>query len=145
MEISNQDYSKMVDDKAKPSPSWKNLLWAFCVGGGICTIGQGLTALYKGMGLDRAQTGTAVSVTLIAAAALLTGLGWFDLLAKRAGAGTLVPITGFANAMISPALEFKSEGYVTGMSAKMFSVAGPVLVFGISASVVLGLIIYFIQ
>ncbi len=145
MEISNQDYSKMVDDKAKPSPSWKNLLWAFCVGGGICTIGQGLTALYKGMGLDRAQTGTAVSVTLIAAAALLTGLGWFDLLAKRAGAGTLVPITGFANAMVSPALEFKSEGYVTGMSAKMFSVAGPVLVFGISASVVLGLIIYFIQ
>lgn len=145
MEISNQDYSKMVDDKAKPSPSWKNLLWAFCVGGGICTIGQGLTALYKGMGLDRAQTGTAVSVTLIAAAALLTGLGWFDLLAKRAGAGTLVPITGFANAMVSPALEFKSEGYVTGMSAKMFSVAGPVLVFGISASVVLGLFIYFIQ
>ena len=145
MEISNQDYSKMVDDKAKPSPSWKNLLWAFCVGGGICTIGQGLMALYKGMGLDRAQTGTAVSVTLIAAAALLTGLGWFDLLAKRAGAGTLVPITGFANAMVSPALEFKSEGYVTGMSAKMFSVAGPVLVFGISASVVLGLIIYFIQ
>ena len=145
MEISNQDYSKMVDDKAKPSPSWKNLLWAFFVGGGICTIGQGLTALYKGMGLDRDQTGTAVSVTLIAAAALLTGLGWFDLLAKRAGAGTLVPITGFANAMGSPALEFKSEGYVTGMSAKMFSVAGPVLVFGISASVVLGLIIYFIQ
>ena len=145
MEISNQDYSKMVDNKAKPSPSWKNLLWAFFVGGGICTIGQGLTALYKGMGLDRAQTGTAVSVTLIAAAALLTGLGWFDLLAKRAGAGTLVPITGFANAMVSPALEFKSEGYVTGMSAKMFSVAGPVLVFGISASVVLGLIIYFIQ
>lgn len=145
MGISNQDYSKMVDDKAKPSPSWKNLLWAFFVGGGICTIGQGLTALYKGMGLDRAQTGTAVSVTLIAAAALLTGLGWFDLLAKRAGAGTLVPITGFANAMVSPALEFKSEGYVTGMSAKMFSVAGPVLVFGISASVVLGLIIYFIQ
>ena len=145
MEISNQDYSKMVDDKAKPSPSWKNLLWAFFVGGGICTIGQGLTALYKGMGLDRDQTGTAVSVTLIAAAALLTGLGWYDLLAKRAGAGTLVPITGFANAMVSPALEFKSEGYVTGMSAKMFSVAGPVLVFGISASVVLGLIIYFIQ
>ena len=145
MEISNQDYSKMVDDMAKPSPSWKNLLWAFFVGGGICTIGQGLTALYKGMGLDRDQTGTAVSVTLIAAAALLTGLGWFDLLAKRAGAGTLVPITGFANAMVSPALEFKSEGYVTGMSAKMFSVAGPVLVFGISASVVLGLITYFIQ
>ena len=141
MEISNQDYSKMVDDKAKPSPSWKNLLWAFFVGGGICTIGQGLTALYKGMGLDRDQTGTAVSVTLIAAAALLTGLGWFDLLAKRAGAGTLVPITGFANAMVAPALEFKSEGLVMGVGAKMFVIAGPVLVFGISASVLYGVIL----
>ena len=134
----------MVDDKAKPSPSWKNLLWAFCVGGGICTIGQGLTALYKGMGLARDQTGTAVSVTLIAAAALLTGLGWFDLLAKRAGAGTLVPITGFANAMVSPALEFKSEGFVTGLGAKLFTVAGPVLVFGISASVLYGIVLYII-
>ena len=142
MDISNQDYSKLVDSKAKPSPIWKNLIWAFCVGGGICTVGQGLMAFYKGMGLDRDQAGTAVSVTLIAAAALLTGLGWFDLLAKRAGAGTLVPITGFANAMVSPALEFKSEGYVTGMSAKLFTVAGPVLVFGISASVVYGVILY---
>ena len=145
MEISNQDYSKMVDDKSKPSPSWKNLLWAFCVGGGICTIGQGLTALYKGMGLARDQTGTAVSVTLIAAAALLTGLGWFDLLAKRAGAGTLVPITGFANAMVSPALEFKSEGFITGMAAKMFTVAGPVIVYGVSTSVIYGIILVILQ
>ena len=145
MEISNQDYSKMVDDKAKPSPSWKNLLWAFCVGGGICTIGQGLTALYTGMGLARDQTGTAGSVTLIAAAALLTGLGWFDLLAKRAGAGTLVPITGFANAMVSPALEFKSEGFITGMAAKMFTVAGPVIVYGVSTSVIYGIILVILQ
>ena len=145
MGISNQDYSKMVDDKAKPSPSWKNLLWAFCVGGGICTIGQGLTALYKGMGLDRDQTGTAVSVTLIAAAALFTGLGWFDLLAKRAGAGTLVPITGFANAIVSPAMEYKSEGFIMGMAAKMFVIAGPVLVYGITASVVYGMVLYIIR
>ena len=144
MDISNQDYSKLVDSKAKPSPIWKNLIWAFCVGGGICTVGQGLMTFYKGMGLDRDQAGTAVSVTLIAAAALLTGLGWFDLLAKRAGAGTLVPITGFANAMVSPALEFKTEGLVTGTAAKLFTVAGPVLVFGISASVVYGLVYYFL-
>ena len=145
MEISNQDYSKMVDDKAKPSPSWKNLLWAFCVGGGICTIGQGLTALYKGMGLDRDQTGTAVSVTLIAAAALLTGLGWFDLLAKQAGAGTLVPITGFANAVASPAIDFRAEGVVTGTAVKMFTVAGPVIVFGTAASAVYGLLLWAMQ
>ena len=111
------------------------------MGGAICTIGQGLTNLYQSYGLDKDQAGTATSVTLIFAAALLTGLGLFDKLAKRAGAGTLVPITGFANAMVSPALEFKSEGLITGTAAKLFTVAGPVLVFGISASVIYGLIL----
>ena len=144
MDISNEDYSRLVDSMAQPSPIWKDLLWAFCVGGGICTVGQALLGLYQSWGLDKDAAGTAVSVTLIAAAALLTGLGWFDQLAKRAGAGTLVPITGFANAMVSPALEFKQEGYVTGVSAKLFTVAGPVLVFGISASVIYGLIYYFL-
>ena len=144
MDISNEDYSRLVDSMAQPSPIWKDLLWAFCVGGGICTVGQALLGLYQSWGLDKDAAGTAVSVTLIAAAALLTGLGWFDQLAKRAGAGTLVPITGFANAMVSPALEFKQEGYVTGVSAKLFTVAGPVLVFGISASVVYGLVYYFL-
>ena len=143
MDISNEDYSRLVDSMAQPSPIWKDLLWAFCVGGGICTVGQALLGLYQSWGLDKDAAGTAVSVTLIAAAALLTGLGWFDQLAKRAGAGTLVPITGFANAMVSPALEFKQEGYVTGVSAKLFTVAGPVLVFGISASVVYG-VVYFL-
>ena len=145
MDMTNQDYGKLVNDRSKPSPMGKNLVWAFLVGGAICTIGQGLSNLYQSWGLDKDQAGTAVSVTLIFAAALLTGLGCFDKLAKRAGAGTLVPITGFANAMVSPALEFKSERLITGTAAKLFVVAGPVLVFGISASVIYGLILLLFQ
>ena len=145
MDMTNQDYGKLVNDRSKPSPMGKNLVWAFLVGGTICTIGQGLSNLYQSWGLDKDQAGTAVSVTLIFAAALLTGLGCFDKLAKRAGAGTLVPITGFANAMVSPALEFKSEGLITGTAAKLFVVPGPVLVFGISASVIYGLILLLFQ
>ena len=145
MDMTNQDYGKLVNDRSKPSPMGKNLVWAFLVGGAICTIGQGLSNLYQSWGLDKDQAGTAVSVTLIFAAALLTGLGCFDKLAKRAGAGTLVPITGFANAMVSPALEFNSEGLITGTAAKLFVVAGPVLVFGISASVIYGLILLLFQ
>ena len=141
MGITNQDYDKLVKERAKPSPMGKNILWAFLVGGAICTAGQGLTTLYQGWGLDKEQAGAATSITLILAAAILTGLGIFDKLAKFAGAGTLVPITGFANAMVSPALEFKSEGFVTGTAVKLFTVAGPVLVFGISASVIYGLIL----
>ncbi len=141
MSMSNQDYGKLVNERSKPSPIGKNIVWAFLVGGAICAAGQGLLNLYQSYGLDKEQAGTAVSVTLILAAALFTGLGLFDKLAKRAGAGTLVPITGFANAMVSPALEFKSEGLVTGTAAKLFTVAGPVLVFGISASVIYGLIL----
>ena len=143
--MTNQDYGKLVNEKSKPSPMGKNIVWAFLVGGAICTAGQGLMNFYQSYGLDKEQAGTAVSVTLILAAALLTGLGLFDKLAKRAGAGTLVPITGFANAMVSPALEFKSEGLITGTAAKLFTVAGPVLVFGISASVIYGLILCLIK
>ena len=141
MSMSNQDYGKLVNERSKPSPIGKNIVWAFLVGGAICAAGQGLLNLYQSYGLDKEQAGTAVSVTLILAAALFTGLGLFDKLAKRAGAGTLVPITGFANAMVSPALEFKSEGLITGTAAKLFTVAGPVLVFGISASVIYGLVL----
>ena len=141
MRMTNQDYGKLVNERSKPSPMGRNMVWAFLVGGLICTAGQGLTQLYQSYGLDQDQAGTATSVTLIFAAALLTGLGVFDKLAKRAGAGTLVPITGFANAMVSPALEFKSEGLITGTAAKLFTVAGPVLVFGISSSVIYGLIL----
>lgn len=145
MDITNQEYCKYVSAKAKPSPIVKDCLWAFCVGGLICTAGQALLGAYQGLGLDKESAGTLVSVTLIFASALLTGLGWFDALAKRAGAGTLVPITGFANAMVSPALEFKSEGLVTGTGAKLFTVAGPVLAYGISASVVYGIILYLFE
>ena len=140
MDMTNKEYNKYVSEKAKPSPIWKNMAWAFVVGGLICTLGQGLLNFYQWMGLSEDDAGTAVSMTLIFAAALLTGLGVFDELAKRAGAGTLVPITGFANAMVSPALEFKSEGMVTGTGAKLFTVAGPVLVFGISASILYGIL-----
>ncbi len=141
MDMTNTEYGKYVNSKSKPSPSGKNCLWAFCVGGLICVIGQGLMELYKSWGLGSDEAGTATSVTLILLAALLTGLGIFDDIAKHAGAGTLVPITGFANAMVSPALEFKSEGLVMGVAAKMFVIAGPVLVFGISASVIYGLVL----
>jgi stage V sporulation protein AC len=145
MDMSNQEYNKYVSDRAEPSPIWKNMLWAFCVGGGICTVGQALSNLYQSWGASKDDAGTLVSVTLVFAAALLTGLGVFDDIAKRAGAGTLVPITGFANAMVSPALEFKSEGLITGTGAKLFTVAGPVLAYGISASVVYGVILWLIQ
>ncbi|MBR2934773.1 MAG: stage V sporulation protein AC [Oscillospiraceae bacterium] len=145
MDMTNKDYDKLVKARAQSSPTWKNVIWAFLVGGTICTIGQVLLKAYQAAGLDEETAGTAVSVTLVLAAALLTGLGIFDNLAKYAGAGTLVPITGFANAMVSPALEFKSEGLITGTAVKLFTVAGPVLTFGISASVIYGLILCLLQ
>ncbi len=139
--LTNETYARMVKDSEPPSPMVKNIVWAFLVGGTICALGQALSALFQRWGLDKEQAGTAASVTLIFLTALLTGLGIFDVLAKHAGAGTLVPITGFANAVVSPAVEFKTEGFVTGTATKLFQVAGPVLVFGISASVVYGLIL----
>ena len=141
MDMTNTDYGKYVNSKSQPSPIGKDCLWAFCVGGLICTFGQLLLNFYQSWGLEQDDAAGAVSVTLILISAVLTGLGVFDKIAKRAGAGTLVPITGFANAMVSPALEFKSEGLVMGVAAKMFVIAGPVLVFGISASVIYGLIL----
>lgn len=142
MEMTNQEYLSYVSGKAKPSPIAKDLVWAFCVGGLICTVGQGLLNLYQSLGLEKELAGTAVSITLIFCSALATGLNRYDNLAKHAGAGTLVPITGFANSVVAPAMEFQSEGYISGMAAKMFTIAGPVLVFGISASVVYGLILW---
>ncbi|MDD7289611.1 MAG: stage V sporulation protein AC [Clostridiales bacterium] len=143
--LSSQEYNAYVQSKAKPSPMGKNLVWAFLVGGFICLIGQGLMDFYKSRGLGVEAAGTAVSVTLIFVTALLTGIGVFDNIAKHAGAGTLVPITGFANAMVSPAMEFKQEGLVTGTAVKLFTVAGPVLVYGISASVIYGLILWIMK
>ena len=141
MDMSNREYGKYVERKAQPSPIWKNMIWAFVVGGAICTLGQALMNLYKSFDLSETAAAIASSVTLIVIAALLTGLGVFDDIAKRAGAGTIVPITGFANAMVSPALEFKSEGLILGTGAKLFTLAGPVLAYGIGASVVYGLIL----
>ena len=143
--ITNQEYAALVKQRAGKSPLGRDMAWAFLVGGAICALGQYLLNLYQRLGLDQDGAGAATSITLIGAAALLTGLGWFDKLAKRAGAGTLVPIIGFANAMVSPALEFKTEGLVTGTAAKLFTVAGPVLVYGISASVVYGVVLYIAQ
>ena len=145
MDMTNQEYDKFVKAHEKPSPMWKNMVWAFLVGGLICTAGQLLLDALKAAGLDQEKASTWVSVILIFAAALLTGLGIFDNIAKFAGAGTLVPITGFANAMVSPAVEFKSEGFITGTAVKLFTVAGPVLVYGISASVIYGLILCLIR
>ncbi len=142
MDMTNKQYNQYVSNKSDPSPLWKDCLWAFCVGGAICAAGQGLLALYQSWGADQEDAAAWVSITLIFLASLLTGLGVFDNIAKRAGAGTLVPITGFSNAMVSPALEFKSEGFVTGTGAKLFTVAGPVLAYGISASVIYGIILY---
>ena len=140
MNISNQEYDKLIQQRAKPSPMGKDMVWAFCVGGAICTLGQFLSTLYQNWGLDKDRAGTAASVTLILITAVLTGLGIFDDLAKHAGAGTLVPITGFANAIAAPAIEFKTEGFILGVGAKMFTIAGPVIVYGVSASVLYGLI-----
>lgn len=144
MDMSNQEYNKYVSEKAQPSPIWRDMLWAFLVGGAICCGGQALSNLYQSWGASKDDAGTWVSISLIFLASLLTGLGVFDDIAKRAGAGTLVPITGFSNSMVSPALEFKSEGFITGTGAKLFTVAGPVLAYGISASVVYGVILYII-
>ena len=133
--VSKQEYSRRVEKASPPSPVGKDCLLAFLFGGAICTLGQALCGLYQSLGLELSQARTGVSISLIFLSALLTALGLYDRMAKYAGAGTLVPITGFANSMVSPALEFKSEGFVTGLGAKLFSIAGPVLVFGVSASV----------
>ena len=142
MHMSRASYQDYVARKETPSPWGRNLVWAFVTGGLICMAGQGLTDWYRQLGLDADGSGTAVSVTLIAVTALLTGIGVFDGIAKHAGAGTLIPITGFANAVAAPAVEFKHEGLITGMAAKMFTVAGPVLVYGLSASVIYGILLW---
>ena len=138
--MTNEEYAALIAQYSRPSPTGKNLVWAFLTGGSICAFGQLLGNFYRSWGLNQEGAGLAASATLIGITALLTALGVFDKLAKHAGAGTLVPITGFANAMVSPAVEFKTEGIVTGMAAKMFTVAGPVLAFGVTASVVYGVI-----
>ena len=138
--MTEKEYGKLIKDISPKSPMVKDCLWAFLVGGLICTIGQLILEGYKALGMDAEKAGTATSMTLIALSALLTGLSLYDNIAKHAGAGTLVPITGFANSIAAPAVEFKTEGMILGTAAKMFTIAGPVIVYGVSASVVYGLI-----
>ena len=145
MNLTKQEYEKLNQKASKNTKSYITLPMAFLVGGLICTLGQALMNLYSTLGFNDKVAGMLVSASLIFLTALFTGLSLFNVLAKHAGAGTLVPITGFANAMVSPALEFKSEGFVLGLGAKMFIIAGPVLVYGISASIVYGIILYLVQ
>lgn len=138
--MTEKEYGALVKEMSPKSPMWKDCLNAFLIGGLICTLGQGLMNLYTWWGLDKEGAGTAVSMSLVVLSALLTGLSLYDNIAKYAGAGTLVPITGFANSIAAPAVEFKTEGFVLGVGAKMFTIAGPVIVYGLSASVIYGLI-----
>ena len=140
-ETGNEEYARLVKRLAPPSPVVKDCAKAFVSGGVICALGQALLEFWKAVGLADRDAATAVSVTLIFVGALLTGLGVFDKIAKHAGAGTLVPITGFANSVAAPALEFKTEGFVAGTAVKMFTIAGPVIVFGVAASVVYGIVL----
>lgn len=141
--MTNIEYREYVKHMSPNSPLAGNMTKAFLIGGLICVVGQLFLNLFKSNGLDNETAAAATSITMVFLGAVLTGLGLYDRLAKIGGAGTLVPITGFANSIASPALEFKTEGFVAGMSAKMFVIAGPVLVFGIAASVIYG-IIYFL-
>ena len=138
--MTEKRYEKMVNELAPKSPIWKDCLNAFWIGGLICVIGQALMNFYIYWGMEKQDASTAASMTLVAISALLTGLSLYDDIAKHAGAGTLVPITGFANSIAAPAVEFKTEGFVLGVGAKMFTIAGPVIVYGLGASVVYGLI-----
>ena len=138
--MTEKEYQKLVDEISPNSPIGKDCLMAFTIGGIICAIGQFFINYYTKLGLDKTDAGTAASMTLVAISAILTGLSLYDNIAKHAGAGTLVPITGFANSIAAPAVEFKTEGFILGVGAKMFTIAGPVIVYGVSASVVYGLI-----
>ena len=137
--MTEKEYARLAQSRMPKSPMGKDCLWAFLIGGAICTLGQGLLNLY-GLWLDQTDAGTAASMTLVALSALLTGLSLYDNIAKYAGAGPRAPITGFANAVAAPAVEFKTEGFILGVGAKMFTIAGPVIVYGLAAGVVYGLI-----
>ena len=139
--MNSKQYNRYVARLSPKSKVWKNTCFAFLIGGAICVLGQLILDGYRSLGLDKTDAGTATSVTLIFLAALTTGLNLYNSLARFAGAGTLVPITGFANSVVSPAIDFKAEGIITGMAAKMFVIAGPVIVFGTLASVVYGVVL----
>ena len=142
MSTTDKEYDKMAKKASPNSPKFMNGLKAFLIGGSICAFGQLLNYLFKKMGLNEEEVKAMTPATLIVITAILTGIGVFDKIAKHAGAGTIVPITGFANSVVSPALEFKSEGYILGVGANLFKIAGPVIAYGIFASVIYGVICY---
>lgn len=143
--ISSKEYNKIVTKNSQKSKLFVNCIKAFLIGGAICTIGQGFTDLYAMLGAAEKDSKTLCSVTLIFIGILLTAIGVYDKIAKHGGAGTLVPITGFANAVSSPAIEFKSEGYIAGLGAKLFIIAGPVIVYGVSASIIYGFVLWILS
>ena len=138
--MTDREYEKLVDRMSPRSPMGMDCVKAFVIGGLICALGQVFINCYTAWGMGKDDASTAASMTLVALSALLTGLSFYDDIAKHAGAGTLVPITGFANSIAAPAVEFRTEGFILGVGAKMFTIAGPVIVYGLSASVVYGLI-----
>lgn len=144
MKTDKQEYGRMVRKASPNSALVKNCLWAFFTGGGICVLGELLYRFWCNMGFIISDARLLASITLVGLSALFTALGWYGRLAKKAGAGTLVPITGFANAVVSPAMEFRAEGFITGVGAKMFIIAGPVIVYGVLATVVYGIVLHFI-
>ena len=143
--MTEREYGELVKELSPDSPMEKDCLNAFWIGGLICVLGQLFLNWYGKLGLDPEMAGTAASMTLVMLSALLTGLSLYDDIAKHAGAGTLVPITGFANAVSAPAVEFKTEGFILGVGAKMFTIAGPVIVYGVSASVVYGFVYWIMK
>lgn len=145
MNLSTQEYQEYVKKMSPNSPLWKDVLNAFWTGGLICVIGELILNGYSALGLSETNAGTATSISLIFIGALLTGLGLYDKIARLAGAGTVVPITGFANSVVAPSLEFKTEGFVTGTAVKMFTIAGPVIVYGTLASVAYGIVLVIYQ
>ena len=145
MDMSPKEYQQYVKQKQKKSPMAKNMALAFLIGGLICVIGQLIMNGWTAAGLSKEDAGTATSISMVLLSALLTGFNLYNKIARFGGAGTLVPITGFANAVVSPAIDFKSEGIITGMATKMFLIAGPVIVFGTTASVIYGVILKLFQ
>ena len=145
MDMSPKEYQQYVKKNAKKSPIVKHVIFAFVIGGLICVVGQAVQNGWAAAGLNKEDAGTATSCTMVFLSALLTGLNLYNKIARFGGAGTLVPITGFANAVVSPAIDFKSEGFVTGMAAKMFQIAGPVIVFGTLASAIYGVILMLLK
>ena len=145
MKLSNTQYQEMANEASAPSRSWFNIPKAFLIGGLICLVGQGVLDIFTAVGLDKDTAGSYTSISLVLFSAILTAVGLYPKVAKHGGAGTLVPITGFANAVVSPAIEFRAEGWILGVGTKIFAIAGPVILYGTAASIVYGIVYWAIR